>query len=257
MKGGVRLIYENISGMCQKRGIWLSPENYARSLASPLKTEPAYAGLRFCFFYALNCRRTPERLVDVLLTCQGIYLTIMPLAWYDIFRNCCLSASLIGGILLSRTLVAYFSAGGNTRRVAKMIAEAAGADIYEIKPVQPYSHADLNWMDNGSRSTLEMNDPASRPEIVEPLPDMGGYDTLLLGFPIWWYTCPAIIRTFLEGVDTKGKKIVPFATSGGSELGGTAGDIKRYAQGAEVLPGRMMNGWLNTEDVKAWLAELN
>lgn len=84
---------------------------------------------------------------------------------------------------MSRTLVAYFSTGGNTRRVAKMIAEAAGADIYEIKPVQPYSHADLNWMDNGSRSTLEMNDPASRPEIVEPLPDMSGYDTLLLGFP--------------------------------------------------------------------------
>lgn len=158
---------------------------------------------------------------------------------------------------MSRTLVAYFSTGGNTRRVAKMIAEAAGADIYEIKPVQPYSHADLNWMDNGSRSTLEMNDPASRPEIVEPLPDMSGYDTLLLGFPIWWYTCPAIIRTFLEGVDTNGKKIVPFATSGGSELGGTAGDIKRYAQGAEVLPGRMMNGRLNTEVVKAWLAELN
>ena len=129
---------------------------------------------------------------------------------------------------MSKTLVAYFSTGGNTRRAAKALATAAGADLYEIKPVQPYSHADLNWMDKKSRSTIEMNDPSSRPEIVGPLPDVREYDNILLGFPVWWYTCPAIIRTFLEGLDLHGKKLVPFATSGGSDLGDTAEHLKQY-----------------------------
>ena len=157
---------------------------------------------------------------------------------------------------MSKTLVAYFSTGGNTRRAAKALATAAGADLYEIKPVQPYSHADLNWMDKKSRSTIEMNDPSSRPEIVGPLPDVSGYDTILLGFPVWWYTCPAIIRTFLEGLDLHGKKLVPFATSGGSDLGDTAEHLKQYAPGAEVLPGRMMNGRINPDDLKAWAGNL-
>ena len=157
---------------------------------------------------------------------------------------------------MSKTLIAYFSTGGNTRRAAKALATAAGADLYEIKPVQPYSHADLNWMDKKSRSTIEMNDPSSRPEIVGPLPDVSGYDTILLGFPVWWYTCPAIIRTFLEGLDLHGKKLVPFATSGGSDLGDTAEHLKEYAPGAEVLPGRMMNGRINPDDLKAWVGNL-
>ena len=157
---------------------------------------------------------------------------------------------------MSKVLVAYFSTGGNTRRAAKALATAAGADLYEIKPVQPYSHADLNWMDKKSRSTIEMNDPSSRPEIVGPLPDVSGYDTILLGFPVWWYTCPAIIRTFLEGLDLHGKKLVPFATSGGSGLGDTAEHLKEYAPGAEVLPGRMMNGRINPDDLKAWAGNL-
>ena len=157
---------------------------------------------------------------------------------------------------MSKTLVAYFSTGGNTRRAAKALATAAGADLYEIKPVQPYSHADLNWMDKKSRSTIEMNDPSSRPEIVGPLPDVSGYDTILLGFPVWWYTCPAIIRTFLEGLDLHGKKLVPLATSGGSGLGDTAEHLKEYAPGAEVLPGRMMNGRINPDDLKAWVGNL-
>lgn len=157
---------------------------------------------------------------------------------------------------MSKVLVAYFSTGGNTRRAAKALATAAGADLYEIKPVQPYSHADLNWMDKKSRSTIEMNDPSSRPEIVGPLPDVSGYDTILLGFPVWWYTCPAIIRTFLEGLDLHGKKLVPFATSGGSGLGDTAEHLKEYAPGAEVLPGRMMNGRINPDDLKAWVGNL-
>ena len=157
---------------------------------------------------------------------------------------------------MSKTLIAYFSASGVTARTAKQIADASGADLYEIRPEQPYTSADLDWMDKKSRSTIEMNDPSSRPEIVEPLPDVREYDNILLGFPVWWYTCPAIIRTFLEGLDLHGKKLVPFATSGGSDLGDTAEHLKEYAPGAEVLPGRMMNGRINPDDLKAWVGNL-
>ena len=157
---------------------------------------------------------------------------------------------------MSKTLVAYFSTGGNTRRAAKAIARAAGAETYEIKPEEPYSHADLNWMDTHSRSTLEMNDPSARPAIVGDLPDLSGVDTILLGFPIWWYACPAIIRTFLEALDLKGKKIVPFATSGGSGLGDVCEDIAKFAPGAEILPGRMMNGRLDDAAIASWVEDL-
>lgn len=157
---------------------------------------------------------------------------------------------------MSKTLVAYFSTGGNTRRAAKAIAKAAGAETYEIKPEIPYSHADLNWMDKHSRSTIEMNDAAARPAIVGDLPDLSGVDPIMLGFPIWWYTCPAIIRTFLEALDLKGKKIVPFATSGGSGLGDTCKDLEKFAPGAEILPGRMMNGRLDDAAIAAWVENL-
>ena len=143
---------------------------------------------------------------------------------------------------MGKTLVAYFSTGGNTRRAAKALAAAAGADIYEIRPVEPYSHADLNWMDKQSRSTLEMNDPASRPEIADALPDMGGYDALLLGFPIWWYTCPAIIRTFLEGLNLAGKRVIPFATSGGSGIDRAEKSLARLCPGAKWERGQRVGG---------------
>lgn len=159
----------------------------------------------------------------------------------------------MGGTPVSKALVAYFSPGGNTRRAAKMLAAAARADIIEIKPAEYYTHADLNWMNKFSRSTLEMKDPSSRPEIMGPLPDLHAYDTVLLGFPIWWYTCPAIIRTFLDEVDTIGRKIIPFATSGGSGLGNAAKDLKHYAPMAEILPGRMMNGRLNPDELTEWV----
>ena len=157
---------------------------------------------------------------------------------------------------MSKTLVAYFSTGGNTRRAARAIANAAGAEMYEIKPEEPYSHADLNWMDKKSRSTIEMNDPSARPVIIGDLPDLDGVDTIALGFPIWWYTCPAIIRTFLESLDLKGKRIVPFATSGGSGLGNVCNDLAQYAPGAEILPGRMMNGRLDEADIAAWVKNI-
>ena len=117
---------------------------------------------------------------------------------------------------MSRILVAYFSASGVTARAAKEAAEAVGADLYEIRPAEPYTEADLNWMDKKSRSTLEMKDPASRPAIGTRAENMEQYDTVLVGFPIWWYVEPRIVDTFLESYDFTGKTLIPFATSGGS-----------------------------------------
>ena len=117
-----------------------------------------------------------------------------------------------------KTLIAYFSAGGATARAAKEMAAATGADLYEIRPVQPYTAADLDWRDKKSRSTLEMNDPASRPAVADRVEHMDRYDTVLVGFPIWWGVEPRIVDTFLEGYDFAGKTVIPFATSGGSGM---------------------------------------
>lgn len=122
---------------------------------------------------------------------------------------------------MSKKLVAYFSASGVTAKVAETLAEAIGADIFEIEPKVPYTEADLNWMDKKARSTIEMNDPVSRPEIAIKRDNMKDYDTIFVGFPIWWYVAPTIINTFLESYDMTGKTIIPFATSGGSDIGKT------------------------------------
>ena len=122
---------------------------------------------------------------------------------------------------MSRKLVAYFSASGVTAKVAETLSEAIGADLYEIEPAVPYTKKDLNWMDKKSRSTVEMNDPASRPAIAGTRDNMADYNTVFVGFPIWWYVAPHIINTFLESYDLTGKTIVPFATSGGSDMGRT------------------------------------
>ena len=122
---------------------------------------------------------------------------------------------------MSNKLVAYFSASGVTAKVAETLAEAIGADIFEIEPKVPYTEADLNWMNKNARSTIEMNDPASRPEIAAKRDNMADYDTIFVGFPIWWYVAPTIINTFLESYDLTGKTIIPFATSGGSGIGKT------------------------------------
>ena len=124
----------------------------------------------------------------------------------------------MGGINMSQTLVAYFSASGVTANAAKILAQAAGADLYEIKPEVPYTRADLNWMDKKSRSTVEMNDPSSRPAINGKVEHMDQYQNIFIGFPIWWYREPSIIDTFLESYDFSGKRIILFATSGGSVL---------------------------------------
>ena len=142
---------------------------------------------------------------------------------------------------MKKTLVAYFSASGVTARAAEEIAKAAGADLYEIRPVQPYTPADLDWTDKKSRSTAEMNDPDCRPEIAEPVKDMGQYDTVLVGFPVWWYVEPRIVDTFLESYDFAGKTLIPFATSGGSGIGGAQKSMREHCPEAEWKQGKLVN----------------
>ena len=150
------------------------------------------------------------------------------------------------------TLVAYFSATGTTARAAKTLAEAAGADLFELAPEQPYSAADLNWNDNNSRSSREMADEKCRPAVTGDAPDMSAYDTVFVGFPIWWYVEPRIVDAFLEAHDFSGKTIVPFATSGGSGLGKAPQRMASLAPGATVTEGRLLNGRLDANDLRAW-----
>ena len=158
---------------------------------------------------------------------------------------------------MSRKLVAYFSASGVTAKVAEKLSEAIGADLYAIEPEVPYTKADLDWMDKKSRSTIEMNNPASRPAIAGKRDNMNDYDTVFVGFPIWWYVAPTIINTFLESYDFTGKRIILFATSGGSGLGKTDEGVKKIVPGAKVENGRMLNGNVSEADVKAWVQSLN
>ena len=156
-----------------------------------------------------------------------------------------------------KKLVTYFSAEGTTAKVAKDLADAIGADLYEIKPEVPYTKADLNWMDKQSRSTLEMNDPASRPALADHEADVEAYDTVFIGFPIWWYVAPTIINTFLEAYDFGGKKIALFATSGGSGMGKTAEVLKKsLPDTAVIVDAKMLNGHPGKEALKAWAEQL-
>lgn len=158
---------------------------------------------------------------------------------------------------MSKTLVTYFSASGVTENAAKILAEAAGADLYQIQPEVPYTRADLNWMDKQSRSTVEMNDPASRPAISGKVDNMDQYQNIFIGFPIWWYREPSIIDTFLESYDFSGKRIILFATSGGSGFGKTVQGMTKLASGAKIEEGRLLNGHVAASDVKKWVESLN
>ena len=153
---------------------------------------------------------------------------------------------------MSKKLVAYFSASGSTARVAEKLAEAAGADLYEIKPETPYTKADLNWMDKQSRSSLEMRDKSSRPALADTDADIAAYDTVFVGFPIWWYIAPTIINTFLEAYDFSGKKIVLFATSGGSGFGKAVESLQPSAPGAAIIEGAILNGRQDDKKLKAF-----
>ena len=154
---------------------------------------------------------------------------------------------------MSKKLVAYFSASGVTAAAAKNLAEAAEADLYEIKPQVPYTRADLDWTDKSSRSSVEMNDKSSRPPLADQEAHVENYDTIFLGFPIWWYTAPTIINTFLESYDFSGKTIVLFATSGGSGLGRTAEDLRPSAKGAVLRDGKLLNGRETAETLRSWI----
>ena len=156
-----------------------------------------------------------------------------------------------------KVLVAYFSASGATARVAQEMAQALGADLYEIRPEQPYSSADLNWMDKKSRSTLEMNDPSCRPAIAQPIKDMEQYDTILIGFPIWWYVEPRIVDTFLESYDMSGKTIVPFATSGGSGMGKTNEKLQPSCLNAKLIDGKVFKMTVGKDELSEWVKSLN
>lgn len=149
-----------------------------------------------------------------------------------------------------KTLVAYFSASGVTANVAKNLAEIIGADTFEIQPAEPYTKADLNWMNKKSRSSIEMNDKTSRPEIKNAKIDTESYDKIYLGFPIWWYVAPTIINTFLEANDFAGKKIVLFATSGGSGFGKTAEELQVSAPDAEFITGEVFKRRVKEEKIK-------
>ena len=157
---------------------------------------------------------------------------------------------------MGKILVAYFSAGGTTRKVAEMIAETAEADLHEIVPKQPYSKADLNWMDKKSRSSVEMSDKKSRPEIIDTDVSINMYDEIILGFPIWWYVAPTIINTFLEKYDFSGKKIVLFATSGGSGFGNTVSELKPSAPDAEIVEGKVLNKAAKQE-IAEWIKSIS
>lgn len=156
---------------------------------------------------------------------------------------------------MGKKLVAYFSASGTTRKVAEMIASASEADLYEIMPKQPYSKADLNWMDKKSRSSVEMSDKKIRPEITDTDVPIDMYDEIILGFPIWWYVAPTIINTFLESHNFKGKKIVLFATSGGSGFGNTADELKPSAPDAMIVEGKVF-GKTTKEEIAEWVKRI-
>lgn len=155
--------------------------------------------------------------------------------------------------MAAKKLVAYFSASGVTAGVAKKLAQAAGADLYEIRPAVPYTNADLDWTNKRSRSSVEMNDLSSRPELADKNADIAGYDTVFLGFPIWWGVAPTVVNTFLESYDFSKKKIVLFATSGGSGFGRTADVLKpSVSSQTEIVTGKLLNSRQSAADLKKW-----
>lgn len=156
-----------------------------------------------------------------------------------------------------KVLVAYFSATGTTKGVAEHIANGLNADIYEIVPEDPYTEADLNYNDNNSRTTIEMNDPNARPAISGSVENMEQYDIIFVGYPIWWGEAPRIVSTFMESYDFSGKTIVPFCTSGGSGIGSSASNLESLTSGATWLDGRRLNGSDSQDTVMEWVNSLD
>ena len=153
---------------------------------------------------------------------------------------------------MSKTLVAYFSASGVTAKLAKTLAEAVGADLYEIRPAAPYSKADLNWNNPQSRSSVEMSDKSFRPAIIGRVENMAQYERIFVGFPIWWYVAPTIINTFLEQYDLTGKKVIPFATSGSSGMGQTNAELEDSCKRAVLCAGKRFDAHVQAAELSAW-----
>ena len=153
---------------------------------------------------------------------------------------------------MKKVLVAYFSASGVTKGVAQQLAEVTGGTLHEIKPAQPYTDADLDWHNKQSRSSVEMQDKSSRPAITDKLKNMQDYDIIYVGFPIWWYTCPTIINTFMEAYDFKGKTVIPFATSGGSSIKKACEDLKTAYPDVNWKEGKLLNR-ATKKDLEDWV----
>ena len=153
---------------------------------------------------------------------------------------------------MSKALVAYFSAGGTTKRVAERLAGSIGADLHAIAPKVPYTSADLNWQDRQSRSSVEMNNRNTRPEIASRVQDMAQYDVVFVGFPVWWYREPSIIDTFMELYDFTGKTVIPFATSGGSQLGDSGKNMQALVKSAKVEAGRRFIANVSEKELADW-----
>lgn len=157
---------------------------------------------------------------------------------------------------MSKKLVAYFSASGVTAALAKNLAAAIDADLFEIEPVIRYTKADLDWTNKNSRSSVEMNDKLSRPAVAKKLGNMSEYDEVFVGFPIWWYIAPTIVNTFLEGYDLAGKTIIPFATSGGSGMGETNEYLANSCKGAKLVEGKVLRRNACADELKKWAEEV-
>jgi len=160
--------------------------------------------------------------------------------------------------MMKKVLVAYFSASGETARLAKTIADVTNGKLYEIQPKQPYTSADLNWNDKNSRSSIEMNNPDSRPEIASKVENMADFETVFIGFPIWWYVAPTIISTFLESYDFSGKTVIPFATSGGSGMGKSEGILQECcSKDTNWRPGKRFGSHTDKAEIKSWIDSLH
>ncbi len=158
---------------------------------------------------------------------------------------------------MSKNLVAYFSCTGTTKSLAENLAKTVDGDLFEIKPKKEYTSSDLNWMDKSSRSSLEMNDKNSRPEILNKVNNMDDYDTVYLGFPIWWYVAPKIINTFLESYDFSGKTIITFCTSGGSSMGKTLQELKLSClNDTKWIDGKRFSRNTSVEELRNWIDNL-
>lgn len=158
---------------------------------------------------------------------------------------------------MNKTLVAYFSASGETKKLAERFAKEIGAELFEIKPEVPYTEADLDWRNGSSRSTLEMRDRSSRPAIGTKVPDMKKYKTVFVGFPVWWYREPSIIDTFMEAYDFSGKTVVPFCTSGSSGIGDSGKNMAALASGAKVETGKRFSTNASANELAIWAAQWN